>query len=247
MDSTLIKLFGNDAIRLYDSTATVAGVANNQHEQIVSGIIVILLFIAYISMIYRHGHTIADLFKIFSLKGYMYKVVEQAGTSFKHLCIWSHITAILAVIISVVRVDAQYCFINVETHISQQWLVPIVAAIAFLLFISICRNVLLKIIGFVTGKADFIRKLNTQNEVLYTIAVVTTTPSIILGIMSSGIFFQTFATITIISLIINALIFTRQSLKIFLDKKISIFQWFLYLCGVEIMPLSFVIALILRA
>ena len=247
MDSTLIKLFGSDAIRLYNSAAVNTGVTDNQPEQIASGIIVILLFVAYISMIYRHRRTISDLFKIFSLKDYMYKVVAQAGTSFKHLCIWSHTTAVLAIIISVVRVDAQFGFIKINAPISQQWLVPIVAAVAFLLFISICRNVLLKIIGFVTGKADFIRKLNIQNDVLFTIAVVTTTPSIILGIMSSGIFFQTFAIITIISLIINALIFTRQSLKIFLDKKISIFQWFLYLCGVEIMPLSFVIALILRA
>ena len=247
MDSTLIKVFGSDAIRLYDSAAVATGIADNQLEQIVSGIIVILLFTSYILMLYLHRRTIADLFKIFSLKDYMYKVVDQAGTTFKHLCIWSHTTAILAVIISVVRVDTLYNFINVDTPISQQWLVPIVAAVAFLLFISICRNVLLKIIGFVTGKADFIRKLYIQNDVLYTIAVVTTTPSIILGIMSSGLFFQVFAITATTSLIINTLIFTKYSLKIFLDKKISIFQWFLYLCGVEIMPLSFVIALILRA
>ncbi|MBO5709904.1 MAG: DUF4271 domain-containing protein, partial [Rikenellaceae bacterium] len=31
-----------------------------------------------------------------------------------------------------------------------------------------------------------------------------------------------------------------------IDKKISIFQWFLYLCGVEIMPFSFLIALVMR-
>ena len=85
MDSTLIKLFGSDAIRLYNSAAVNTGITDNQPEQIASGIIVILLFVAYISMIYRHRRTISDLFKIFSLKDYMYKVVAQAGTSFKHL------------------------------------------------------------------------------------------------------------------------------------------------------------------
>jgi hypothetical protein len=247
MDSTLIKFFGSEAVRVLDSkTGVTAAPANDQLESIVLSVIVLLLFSSYITMLYRHRRTIIDLFKIFSLKDYIYKIVDQAGTSLKHLNIWSHTTAVLAILISVARANAQFEFIKLPTAQTYQWIVPIAAAAAGIIFISAFRYLLLKIIGLTTGKLDFIRKLSIQNSIVFTIAVVTTTPAIILGIMSNGIFFQTFSTMAVILLIINILVFTKLSLKNFIDKKISIFQWFLYLCGVEIMPFSFLIALVMR-
>ena len=245
MDSTLIKFFGSEAVRVLDSeTGVTAAPANDQLESIVLSVIVLLLFSSYITMLYRHRRTIIDLFKIFSLKDYIYKIVDQAGTSLKHLNIWSHTTAVLAILISVARANAQFEFIKLHTPQTYQWIVPLAAA--GIIFISAFRYLLLKIIGLTTGKLDFIKKLSIQNSIVFTIAVVTTTPAIILGIMSNGIFFQIFSTMAVILLIINILVFTKLSLKNFIDKKISIFQWFLYLCGVEIMPFSFLIALVMR-
>ena len=36
------------------------------------------------------------------------------------------------------------------------------------------------------------------------------------------------------------LLYLKESLMLFLSKKISILHWFLYLCAVEIFPVSFV-------
>ena len=151
MDSTLIKFFGSEAVRVLDSeTGVTTAPANDQLESIVLSVIVILLFSSYITMLYRHRRTIIDLFKIFSLKDYIYKIVDQAGTSLKHLNIWSHTTAVLAILISVARANAQFEFIKLPTAQTYQWIIPIAAA--GIIFISAFRYLLLKIIGLTTGK-----------------------------------------------------------------------------------------------
>ena len=52
--------------------------------------------------------------------------------------------------------------------------------------------------------------------------------------------------VIIIELVVSLILYLQETLSLFISKKISILHWFLYLCGVEIFPISLLILLTVR-
>ena len=95
-----------------------------------------------------------------------------------------------------------------------------------------------RLIGALTLSQPFTSQLVLLKRTYFALAVIVTSPMLLLFALcprgTGGIWF----TVIVAELAITAMLYFRETLNLFLSKKISILHWFLYLCTVEIFPIS---------
>ena len=95
-----------------------------------------------------------------------------------------------------------------------------------------------RLAGAVTISQPFISQLVLLKRTYFALGVIVTSPVLLLFALcprgTGGVWFC----IIIIELAITAGLYLRETLNLFITKKISILHWFLYLCMVEILPIS---------
>lgn len=95
-----------------------------------------------------------------------------------------------------------------------------------------------RLIGTVTLAQPFTSQLVLLKRTYFALAVIATSPVLLLFALCppgrGGVWF----TVIVAELTITALLYFRETLNLFLSKKVSILHWFLYLCTVEIFPIS---------
>ena len=104
--------------------------------------------------------------------------------------------------------------------------------------IILFQGAVIRIAGAVTLAQPFIAQLSLLRRTYFALAVIITSPTLILFALcprgTGGAWFV----IGALELIITAVLYLRESLNLFISKKISILHWFLYLCTVEVFPIS---------
>lgn len=100
--------------------------------------------------------------------------------------------------------------------------------------------------GAVTLSQGLVAQLQLLKRTYFSLAVVIASPALLLFALcprgTGGIWFCIIA----IELTVTAILYLKESLNLFLSKKISILHWFLYLCTVEIFPISLLCLLAAR-
>lgn len=95
-----------------------------------------------------------------------------------------------------------------------------------------------RVTGAITLSRTFIDQLALLRKTYFALAVIITSPPLLLFALcprgTAGAWFI----IGALELIITAVLYLRESLNLFISKKISILFWFLYLCTVEVFPIS---------
>ena len=101
-----------------------------------------------------------------------------------------------------------------------------------------CQTALVRIAGAVTVSQPFVSQLMLLRRTYFALAVIVTSPALLLfALCPRGTGNVWFSVITI-ELAMTAFLYLKESLNLFISKKISILHWFLYLCTVEIFPVS---------
>lgn len=95
------------------------------------------------------------------------------------------------------------------------------------------------IAGAVTLAQPFVGQLQLLRRTYFALAVVVISPALLLfALCPRGTGEVWFLTI-VVELTVTVILYLREALNLFLSKKISILHWFLYLCTVEVFPISF--------
>ena len=101
-----------------------------------------------------------------------------------------------------------------------------------------CQAALVRIAGAVTVSQPFVSQLMLLRRTYFALAVIVTSPALLLfALCPRGTGNVWFSVITI-ELAMTAFLYLKESLNPFISKKISILHWLLYLCTVEIFPVS---------
>ena len=109
-----------------------------------------------------------------------------------------------------------------------------------------CQAALVRIAGAVTVSQPFVSQLMLLRRTYFALAVIVTSPALLLfALCPRGTGNVWFSVITI-ELAMTAFLYLKESLNLFISKKISILHWFLYLCTVEIFPISLLWLLTVR-
>ena len=108
------------------------------------------------------------------------------------------------------------------------------AAVGVFLAVVVAQYVMLAGVGLVTRSFADVATLVRIRLVYFALATV-----MLVAQISAGTAAEAWFAAGCLSAAVAAFFFLRESLMLFISKKISILHWFLYLCTIEIMPLSF--------
>ncbi len=109
-----------------------------------------------------------------------------------------------------------------------------------------CQTLVLRAAGAVTLTQPFIAQLQLLRRTFFTLATLLVAPGLLFFILCpphTGLFWS-WAVIG--GSAITSILYLIESLRLFISKKISILHWFLYLCIVEIFPVSLLWLLVQR-
>lgn len=113
------------------------------------------------------------------------------------------------------------------------------AAVGVFLAVVVAQYVMLAGVGLVTRSFADVATLVRIRLVYFALATVMVAPAMLVAQISAGTAAEAWFAAGCLSAAVAAFFFLRESLMLFISKKISILHWFLYLCTIEIMPLSF--------
>ncbi len=121
----------------------------------------------------------------------------------------------------------------------------LLATLAWVVII-LFQSTLIHTAGAITLAQPFIAQLALLRRTYFALAVIVSSPTLLLFALcprgTGGAWFI----ISAVELIITAVLYLRESLNLFISKKISILHWFLYLCTVEVFPISLLWLLVVR-
>ena len=103
-----------------------------------------------------------------------------------------------------------------------------------------------RLTGAVTLSQPFISQLVLLKRTYFSLGVIVTSPALLLFALCPRGTGNVWFCIIIIELAVTAGLYLRETLNLFIAKKISILHWFLYLCTVEIFPISLLWLLTVR-
>ena len=98
------------------------------------------------------------------------------------------------------------------------------------------QSAVLHVVGKLTFSTEFIRMLCAKRLSLFASMTVTGTPAVLLAALSGGVWADVAAGLFVAVTVAHLALYAGRSFLWFIDRKVSILLWILYLCAVEAMP-----------
>lgn len=164
---------------------------------------------------------------------------EQSGSNFSLFL--NIVTAIGLLFLGVVVVKYGN-FVLPQSWIEglSQWGVLAVSLTASLLclLVGLFQWGALSLAGGVTLTSPFVAQLLLIKCIYFALLVIISTPILLLYALTPPMQGRLWLGVLLVEVAITLLLFLKETFGLFLSKKLSILYWFLYLCTVELFPLS---------
>ena len=115
------------------------------------------------------------------------------------------------------------------------WLAVPAVMLALLAVMGV-QSAVLHVVGKLTFSTEFIRMLCAKRLSLFASMTVTGTPAVLLAALSGGVWADVAAGLFVAVTVAHLALYAGRSFLWFIDRKVSILLWILYLCAVEAMP-----------
>ena len=209
------------------------------NELMLDGLVVPIFFL-YIAVLFRYRLSIFRLFRSLTIPGQFDQLIEEQSVSFRNFIRSARLTGFLALL----AIAFKGCLIWLAADPANPLpeglnglILPLLAAA--LLAILCYKRLATGTISLLSGQKGKVENIRTFNRVFFTAAALVLTPAALLCTLTAPGQTQIFFTVEIIVLIFLVLYYFAKSFSFFVSRKISILQWILYLCAVEIWPVSF--------
>jgi hypothetical protein len=115
-----------------------------------------------------------------------------------------------------------------------------------ILALMLVERILLFLVGVVSERNDVCKDIWHTKLLYFSLVIILLSPLLILALLTDGRVAQIalFASVLVCSL--SLVLFIKETFLLFRTQRFSIFHWFLYLCALEIFPLSLLLAPIVR-
>ena len=123
--------------------------------------------------------------------------------------------------------------------------IPLIA-IAVFMAIIIFQYVELFVAGIVTRSLPEVFAIMRLRLTYFVFFTVVAAPILLISQMSDAQGGGVWGSLALVASVLSLMLYLRESLQFFIYKKISILHWFLYLCTVEILPLTLLWQLVVR-
>lgn len=103
-----------------------------------------------------------------------------------------------------------------------------------------------RLAGAVTLSQPFVSQLVLLKRTYFSLAVIVTSPALLLFALCPRGTGEVWFYVIAAELFVTAILYLRETFALFISKKISLLHWILYLCTVEIFPISLLWLLVAR-
>ncbi len=208
---------------------------------------VLCLLLLYSFIIFRYRREVAQLFRIMFGSRKEERQTDDYNYLFADFMTWLLAAGYLAVGLAALKVISLAAGDAVLASMERMGPVMVMAAAGLTLAaINIVQQLVLRITGVVTLSISFIRRLLALRRLFFAAAVVSLSPAVILFTLAEGIAAQilvcTFASAALLLMVY----YLYRSARLFVEEKVSILLWMLYLCTVEVMPQAMILLAALR-
>jgi hypothetical protein len=109
---------------------------------------------------------------------------------------------------------------------------------ALYLGVILIQYLFLSIVGFVTQSYGEMAALMRIRLTYFVLGTVMVAPVLLMAMIGTGVGADVWLNVVFVAIGVVGVLFIRESVGFFISKKVSILHWILYLCTVEILPLS---------
>ena len=113
-------------------------------------------------------------------------------------------------------------------------------SVGVFLMILIAQSIILSAIGVVTQSLSTISALIRIRLIYFVLCVVVAAPIMLVALIGYGAGYQIWMNVGLVATAATLLLYAKESIELFISKKVSILHWILYLCAVEILPFTLV-------
>ena len=247
-EGTMEEVFGREAILIPERTHEGQSRPSFSSDGLFQGF-VLLLAALYGMLLYYNMGDIRALFERIARNSAGSKHVfdEYRGSSFPQFMNTSGIIGLFFLGLLAVKYSDVVLPTPLSDHLPLMAAMPLSVAITVVFCgVLILQWLLLQTIGLVTLSGKFIGQLLQLRQLYFTLANIIISPTLLLFALCPAGEGEIWFFLIVIELAISLLLYLREALNLFLSKKVSILHWFLYLCGVEIFPLSLLWLIVTR-
>ena len=238
-DTTAAALFGEASVTVQPpqmQTAPPASLTENAAFQS----FVLLLAAIYAMLLYRNlgdVRTLLDRISRDTATGQRLSE-EPGGSGFSRFLNIATTIGMLFMGVMVVKYGDSLMPSQLETLSHGAVLALSLLATAACYGVVLYQMTVVRLTGAVTLSQPFISQLVLLKRTYFSLGVIVTSPALLLFALCPRGTGNVWFCIIIIELAVTAGLYLRKTLNLFIAKKISILHWFLYLCMVEILPIS---------
>jgi len=209
-------------------------------------IIGIAVFFAYAMMWYLFSGVVSGVAKEIR-SGPDSQFCDSGNRNYVSFNFWAHATGVFAVSVFACRILFAHAS-GMLGAAMPPWSIPLlgVAVTAAIETIMLLQRSALHVAGYVTVSASFIQSLLHLRKIHFAMFAVIAVPVMLLYNSYGGAWNAVFLYAGAILILGMACVYLCKSYVLFVGQKISILYWFLYLCIVELFPVSLVISILLR-
>ena len=149
----------------------------------------------------------------------------------------------LLVALAGIRLAGENSALNDSLYYAVEWL-PLYA-IAAVAVMAVWLLIFSRLVLWVTRSED-VMHISSLARMAFIRGAVVAYPTLVAWLVSPADSADVWSILTIVSLSIVTIAYLKDTFLLFLAKKISIFYWILYLCTAILLPLSFVVAMLLK-
>ncbi len=212
-------------------------------------ILVVVMMLVVIFFIARHRYRIAMMFGRL-LKGHLsedYSSGRRDESLARTFLQASSLIGVMLVVIFMVKYASMWLPSFLTPPAEWVSVLATLCALIAVAAIALFEYSLLWIVGKVTRSEDTVGVILYLKRAGFSLAAIAISPIFLLGVLSSEKVTDVWNIVLIVECAILVLLFIKETLAFFIDKKIPILHWILYLCTVEAFPLSLIWALTLRS
>lgn len=132
-----------------------------------------------------------------------------------------------------------------QLSFAAEFVTSLAISAVFLLVIGF-QGTLLRLVGALTLTQPLLTQLRQLRKLYFSTAVVLVSPALLLLTLSPSYTSALWFSLIVVALAVTLFLYLRETLTLFLAKKVSFVHWILYLCGIELFPVSLLWQLAVR-
>ena len=209
----------------------------------VVGLLLVAIFVGYLFVLYAYGGYLGQMVKII-LGGHIGIRVADELSYLYIRAVRSSVALGIALWATVAIRVMDFALPESHSMLASLWIGPMFVVVALALG-SIQRSLTSGICSLVR-RPDLAQGVNIVADTTMALVALVATPLALFFVVNMGSSAVWFGGAAVVVAALGLVIFAMKSLIFFIEQKISILLWFLYLCTVVLIPIGIVVTLAVR-